>query len=48
MEHTSDKLNGLHELAVVRRALKRCKWYEFNKRKTLKVHEELIIKIYEF
>jgi hypothetical protein len=41
------KMNGLHELSVVQRALKRCKWYEFQKKRTLKVHEELIIKIYE-
>jgi len=41
------KQNGLHELSVVHRALKKCKWYEFQKKRTLKVHEELIMKIYE-
>tara|TARA_Y100000004_G_C8738613_1_gene337326 strand:- start:146 stop:289 length:144 start_codon:yes stop_codon:yes gene_type:complete len=41
------KMNGLHELGVVQRALKRCKWYEFHKKRTLRVHKELIIKIYE-
>jgi hypothetical protein len=47
MDSTSDKLNGLHELAVVRRALKRCKWYEFTKKRTLQVQKDLIIKIYD-
>lgn len=41
------RLNGLHELTVVRRAIRRCKWYEIRKRKTLRVHEELIQKIYD-
>lgn len=40
-------INGQHELRVVQRAIDRCKWYEYTKKKTLKLYLDLIKKIYE-
>ena len=42
-----EKQQGAHELRVVKRALRRCKWHEFGKRKVLKAHADLIKFIYE-
>ena len=44
-EHNTTQ--GAHELRVVERALKRCKWYHLTKRKTLQAHRDLIKIIYE-
>ena len=38
---------GIHELQVVERAIRRCKWYQFTKRKTLEAQRDLIKLIYE-
>lgn len=42
-----EKQQGINELRVVNRALRRCKWYEFGKKKVLKAHVDLIKFIYE-
>jgi len=42
-----DKLNGLKELSIYKRALRRCRWFEYYKRKVIKEHIDLIKYIYE-
>ncbi len=42
-----DKQNGLEEIKIINRALRRCKWYHFTKKKILNAHKDLIKSIYE-
>ena len=43
----TDKLNGLKELKIYKRALRKCKWWQFIKRKNIKAHIDLVKYIYE-
>tara|TARA_R110002020_G_scaffold193468_15_gene393878 strand:+ start:1814 stop:2032 length:219 start_codon:yes stop_codon:yes gene_type:complete len=40
------KLNGLKELMVVYRTLRRCKWYEWTKRRTLEAYADIVLETY--
>ena len=42
-----EKLNGLKELARYSHMLKKCKWYEFYRKKRLKAIIEIVRNIYE-
>jgi len=42
-----DKLDALHEVELVERALRRCKWYQYIKRKTLLAYKDMLYTIYE-
>jgi len=41
------KLNGLREVQSYARALKRCKWYQFSKKKTIKLLIQQTKNLYE-
>ena len=40
------RLNGLKELMVVTRTLRRCKWYEWTKRRTLEAYADIVKETY--
>lgn len=45
-EEAQARLNGLKELQVIRRALRRCKWYDWVKKRTLEAYADIIKKTY--
>ncbi len=47
MNSQEEKQNGIQELKIINRALRRCKWYHFTKKKILNAHKDLIKFIYE-
>ena len=47
MNSQEEKQNGIQELKIINRALRRCKWYHFTKKKILNAHNDLIKFIYE-
>ena len=46
-ENNQVRLNGLKELASYRRALRRTKWYQLSKKKTIKILINQTINLYE-
>ena len=40
-------LQAVHDLNVVERALRQCKWHEYGKKKVLRAHADLIKFIHE-
>lgn len=48
MEVTPDeKLNGLRELSVYHNMLRRCKWYQYSKKREIKTLIQVVRRIYE-
>jgi len=47
MATEQEKINGQQEIKIINRALRRCKWYHFTKKKILNAHKDLIKFIYE-
>ena len=45
-EEAQARLNGLKELQVIRRALRRCKWHDWVKKRTLEAYADIIKKTY--
>ena len=45
-EEAQARLNGLKEFQVIRRALRRCKWHDWVKKRTLEAYADIIKKTY--
>lgn len=43
----TDKLDAINEVARIDRALRRCKWHQYIKRKTLRAYKEMLLTIHE-
>ncbi len=43
----TDKLDAINEVARIDRLLRRCKWHQYLKKKTLKAYKDMLLTIHE-